>query len=123
MSDIVERLRWWDRYFNDPAPDKFADPHPLCRANPTGFDETLIETDMAAHSLMFNWIGDMPDRNQVMAIPGVHWHDYGKSPRPGRKIGHATLTAGSMETLKTNALRLAQIAGGEFPSLLRTLFE
>ncbi len=83
----------------------------------------LGETDMAAHSLMFNWIGDMPDRNQVMAIPGVHWHDYGKSPRPGRKIGHATLTAGSMETLKTNALRLAQIAGGEFPSLLRTLFE
>jgi 5-(carboxyamino)imidazole ribonucleotide synthase len=65
----------------------------------------------------------MPDREQVMTIPGVHWHDYGKSPRPGRKIGHATLTAGSLETLKTNALRVGQIAGGEFPALLRTLFE
>ncbi len=83
----------------------------------------LGETDRVAHSLMFNWIGEMPDREEIMAIPGVHWHDYGKSPRPGRKIGHATLTAGSLEALKTNALRVGQIAGGEFPALLRSLFE
>ena len=29
----------------------------------------------------------------VLAIPGVHLHDYGKSPRPGRKLGHVTVTA------------------------------
>ena len=83
----------------------------------------LGETEMAAHSLMFNWIGEMPDRQRALAIPGLHWHDYGKAPRPGRKIGHATLTADSMETLQTNAIRLAEIAGGEFPALLRTLFD
>jgi 5-(carboxyamino)imidazole ribonucleotide synthase len=83
----------------------------------------LGETDMTAHSLMFNWIGEMPDRRQIMAIPGVHWHDYGKSPRPGRKIGHATLTAESIEALEIHAVRLAQIAGGEFPALLRQLFD
>jgi 5-(carboxyamino)imidazole ribonucleotide synthase len=83
----------------------------------------LGATDMTAHSLMFNWIGELPDRQQVMAIPGAHWHDYGKSPRPGRKIGHATLTAESKEVLETRAVRLAKIAGGEFPSLLRTLFD
>jgi 5-(carboxyamino)imidazole ribonucleotide synthase len=83
----------------------------------------LGETNMITHSLMFNWIGEMPDRMQVMAIPGVHWHDYGKSPRPGRKIGHATLTAESMEALETHAVRLAHIAGGEFPALLRTIFD
>jgi len=78
----------------------------------------LGETDMSAHSLMFNWIGEMPDRARIMAIPGVHWHDYGKSPRPGRKIGHATLTAESREALEARAVRVAQIAGGEFPALL-----
>ncbi len=83
----------------------------------------LGETEMTARSLMFNWIGEMPDRQRALAIPGLHWHDYGKAPRPGRKIGHATLTADSMETLETNAVRLAEIAGGEFPALLRTLFD
>jgi 5-(carboxyamino)imidazole ribonucleotide synthase len=27
----------------------------------------------------------------VLGIPGAHLHDYGKSPRPGRKVGHCTL--------------------------------
>ena len=25
----------------------------------------------------------------------MHWHDYGKEPRPGRKIGHCTVVAAS----------------------------
>ncbi|MDE0360880.1 MAG: hypothetical protein OXI74_06890 [Rhodospirillaceae bacterium] len=24
-------------------------------------------------------------------MPGAHLHDYGKAPRPGRKLGHCTL--------------------------------
>ncbi len=35
----------------------------------------------------------MPDRDAVLALPGVHLHDYGKAPRPGRKLGHATVVA------------------------------
>jgi 5-(carboxyamino)imidazole ribonucleotide synthase len=27
----------------------------------------------------------------VLEIQGAHLHDYGKSPRPGRKVGHCTL--------------------------------
>jgi 5-(carboxyamino)imidazole ribonucleotide synthase len=83
----------------------------------------LGETEMTGCSIMFNWIGAMPDRVKAMAIPGLHWHDYGKAPRPGRKIGHATLTAATMEELKVNANRLAGIAGGEFPALLRDIFD
>ena len=83
----------------------------------------LGETKMKDCSIMFNWIGEMPDREKAMAIPGLHWHDYGKSPRPGRKIGHATLIAETMEELNVNASRLAGIAGGEFPALLRDLFD
>jgi 5-(carboxyamino)imidazole ribonucleotide synthase len=81
----------------------------------------LGDTDLARPSLMFNWIGEMPDRARAMEIPGLHWHDYGKAPRPGRKIGHATLTAASHEALVENAERLAVLAGGEFPSLLDSL--
>ena len=42
---------------------------------------------------MVNFIGVMPETSRVLAIPGAHLHDYRKAPRPGRKIGHATVRA------------------------------
>ena len=81
----------------------------------------LGQTDMVRPSLMFNWIGTMPDRDRAMAVTGLHWHDYGKEPRPGRKIGHATLTADTPEKLMERAVRLAEIAGGDFPALVEGL--
>ena len=72
-------------------------------------------------ALMFNWIGELPDREQILSIPGVHWHDYGKSARPGRKIGHATLTADSRRDLAVTAHCLASVAGGLFPDLLNRI--
>lgn len=44
-------------------------------------------------SVMLNCVGSMPDAAAVLAVPGAHLHDYGKSPRPGRKVGHVTVTA------------------------------
>ena len=81
----------------------------------------LGRTNRAQHALMFNWIGSMPPQPEALAVGGVHWHDYGKEPRPGRKIGHATLTADSPDLLHERASRLAAIAGGRFPDLLSTL--
>ena len=69
----------------------------------------LGKTQMNGYSLMFNWIGEMPDRADVMRVPGVHWHDYGKAPRPGRKIGHATLVATTLEQLMARAKEIAKI--------------
>ena len=40
---------------------------------------------------MLNLIGQMPNRDRVLAFAGAHLHDYGKTPRSGRKIGHCTL--------------------------------
>mgnify|MGYP000949823944 FL=1 len=51
----------------------------------------LGDTRMLGHACMLNWIGAMPDATAVLAQPGGHWHDYGKQPRDGRKVGHATL--------------------------------
>jgi 5-(carboxyamino)imidazole ribonucleotide synthase len=33
----------------------------------------------------------MPDRDALLAIDGLTFHDYGKQPRPGRKLGHCTI--------------------------------
>ena len=47
------------------------------------------------HSAMVNFIGTLPPLQDILKIPGVHFHSYGKEPRPNRKLGHATVTAAS----------------------------
>ena len=45
-------------------------------------------------SAMLNCIGDdARPRRGARRCPGAHLHDYGKAPRPGRKLGHVTVTA------------------------------
>lgn len=51
----------------------------------------LGDTRMLGHACMLNWIGRMPAAEAVLSEPAGHWHDYGKQPRAGRKVGHATL--------------------------------
>ena len=77
----------------------------------------LGDTRMVGLACMLNWIGTMPDATAVLREPGGHWHDYGKEPRAGRKVGHATLRADTDADLAAvlvqvgNALhREAQIA-------------
>jgi len=43
------------------------------------------------HAAMLNLLGALPPREAVLAVPGAHWHEYGKDPKPGRKVGHCTL--------------------------------
>jgi 5-(carboxyamino)imidazole ribonucleotide synthase len=83
----------------------------------------LGSTARSAHALMFNWIGSLPDRVRALAVPGTHWHDYGKAARPGRKVGHATVTAESHAELRERAERLAAVAGDGFPGLVAALFD
>jgi 5-(carboxyamino)imidazole ribonucleotide synthase len=45
------------------------------------------------HSAMINLIGQMPAPAALLATPALHLHDYGKAPRPGRKLGHCTIVA------------------------------
>jgi 5-(carboxyamino)imidazole ribonucleotide synthase len=60
----------------------------------------------AGHCAMLNLIGDLPESSEVLAASDAHLHLYGKSPRPGRKLGHVTLRAASPERL---ALRLSEL--------------
>lgn len=53
----------------------------------------LGSTRSLGASAMLNFIGDHPPVAEMLAIPDLHVHLYGKSPRAGRKVGHATLCA------------------------------
>jgi 5-(carboxyamino)imidazole ribonucleotide synthase len=83
----------------------------------------LGDTGMSRHSLMLNWIGEMPGRDEMLGIPGMHWHDYRKKPRQGRKIGHATMTAGSAAELKERAAMLKPLLDGSRQKALSSVFQ
>jgi 5-(carboxyamino)imidazole ribonucleotide synthase len=51
----------------------------------------LGSTRPLGHTAMVNFLGQMPDRDRLLRIEGLAYHDYGKEPRPGRKLGHCTI--------------------------------
>ena len=71
----------------------------------------LGSTAMRGHACMLNWIGAMPEAGPVLAEPGGHWHDYGKEPRAGRKVGHATVRADNALELAAALERIGQALG------------
>ena len=68
----------------------------------------LGSTNALGSSAMLNLIGEAPDSAEVLTVRDAHLHLYGKSPRPGRKLGHVTLRGGSPEQL---ASRLGELPG------------
>ncbi|HNR22931.1 MAG TPA: 5-(carboxyamino)imidazole ribonucleotide synthase [Steroidobacteraceae bacterium] len=81
----------------------------------------LGSTRARGHAAMVNLIGELPPLATALSEPGLHWHDYGKSARPGRKVGHCTLveaSAGSRDR-RVRALlpRLAPGVRVSFPRL------
>jgi 5-(carboxyamino)imidazole ribonucleotide synthase len=63
-------------------------------------------TDARGHCAMVNLVGDAPALPELLAIPGAHVHLYGKSARPGRKLGHVNLVEDSAAQLED---KLAQV--------------
>ena len=73
----------------------------------------LGDTTALGVSVMLNWIGELPSALPVLAEPRAHWHDYGKSPRAGRKVGHATLRAADGAEMAQRLARVARALGRE----------
>jgi 5-(carboxyamino)imidazole ribonucleotide synthase len=67
----------------------------------------LGATAARGHAAMINLIGDAPRPPDVLRCGHARLHLYGKEPRPGRKIGHVTVTADSAGEL---AARLGELA-------------
>lgn len=66
----------------------------------------LGSTATVGFSAMVNLIGDLPASEDVLAVLNTHLHLYGKSPRPGRKLGHVTVRADKLEKLQQRLTEL-----------------
>jgi 5-(carboxyamino)imidazole ribonucleotide synthase len=76
-------------------------------------DMPLGSTRALGSTAMINFLGLMPPRDKLLAIEGLAYHDYGKTPRPGRKLGHCTILRGSpkeRDAALANALKLIKWA-------------
>lgn len=59
---------------------------------------------------MVNFIGNISAAAAVLAIPGTHLHVYGKSSRPGRKVGHATICGAHADAIASGLAQLQVMA-------------
>ena len=59
----------------------------------------LGDTAPRGHAAMVNVLGALPEPARVLALPGAHSHDYGKQPRPRRKLGHCTMVDSDRDRL------------------------
>jgi 5-(carboxyamino)imidazole ribonucleotide synthase len=77
----------------------------------------LVQPRQHSPAIMLNLLGDLwqagtPDWAGVLALPGVHLHLYGKlAARPGRKMGHLTVTGASTDAVRATAARAAAVLG------------
>ena len=82
----------------------------------------LVAPRQHSAAVMLNLLGDLwfadggaersPPWAQVLALPGVHLHLYGKtSARLGRKMGHLTVTAATPAEARAVALQAAALLG------------
>ena len=71
----------------------------------------LGSTSPLGVSAMVNLIGKIPEAASILKIDGAHLHLYGKAPRPGRKVGHININAGSHEELDEKVQKLKELVG------------
>ena len=68
----------------------------------------LGETRALGFAAMENLIGTLPGNLDEIRRRGFYVHDYGKAPRPGRKLGHITLLAKSEAEREEKLAELGQ---------------
>ena len=82
----------------------------------------LVAPRQHSAAVMLNLLGELwfagggaeksPPWPQVLALPGTHLHLYGKTTaRPGRKMGHLTVTAATPAQARATALQAAALLG------------
>jgi 5-(carboxyamino)imidazole ribonucleotide synthase len=76
---------------------------------PLGSPDMLQPAAAMANLLGDLWEDGEPNWAAALALPDIKLHLYGKSsPRPGRKMGHLTVLAGSPEDARTRVLQARQ---------------
>lgn len=84
----------------------------------------LVQPRQHSPAIMLNLLGELwtspkasggqPRFADILALPGTHLHLYGKAEaKPGRKMGHVTLTGPSAATVQANARKACKVLGME----------
>jgi 5-(carboxyamino)imidazole ribonucleotide synthase len=69
----------------------------------------LGSTEVMGPCAMVNLIGVVPEAAGVLAVSGAHLHQYGKAPRTGRKLGHVTVRAATVQGVEQRLARLRAV--------------
>jgi 5-(carboxyamino)imidazole ribonucleotide synthase len=71
----------------------------------------LGPTDVEGFAAMVNLVGEVPSLDPLTDREGVFPHVYGKSPAPGRKLGHVTVTASTRSELEARIAAVLAVVG------------
>ena len=78
----------------------------------------LGSSSLVRPSLMVNILGEDTVPEQILAIPGLHLHWYGKTKRAGRKMGHINVSGATTAELKARFETLISLLPEQaFPEL------
>lgn len=83
-----------------------------------GLGWPLGSTSARGYSAMLNLLGELPQEGDVAAVPDAHLHLYGKQPRPGRKLGHVTVSGPDPVQVTAQLGALARTLGIPLPEPL-----
>jgi len=69
----------------------------------------LGNTHVEGYAAMVNCISLMPKAEDVLKMTACHLHDYGKSAKPKRKLGHVTTRSSTLEKLNEKIALLEKV--------------
>jgi 5-(carboxyamino)imidazole ribonucleotide synthase len=77
----------------------------------------LGSTEVRGAVAMYNLVGALPERKDVLDVADAHLHFYGKEPRPGRKVGHLTVLSNTVQERESKMAVLTPrlVASGAYP--------
>ncbi len=73
-------------------------------------DLPLGSTKARGYTAMVNFIGGIPNTEQVLSIANTHLHLYDKSARKGRKVAHATIRSDDLRSFQESLQQLIELA-------------
>lgn len=73
-------------------------------------DLPLGSTQTRGHAAMVNFIGGLPETQELLNLSHVHLHLYDKTPRKGRKVAHATVRSDDADVFNISLKTLSAAA-------------
>lgn len=78
--------------------------------------QSPASTACSGHAGMLNLVGEIPAAARQFEDERISLHDYDKTPRPGRKLGHITVLAASAAERDDLLQTVAEIVTGSTPA-------